>query len=94
MTSLRADEIGWELAPSWGPSSKRLLAVVIEVLPSVDDDLVVDLLEQLALQLLECDEYSKVVQEMLSMTLEGRYQDRQTIQGLRERLLEARKRVA
>ena len=37
MSELTTDQLCWDLAPAPWPSSARLLALVVEVLPTIDD---------------------------------------------------------
>ena len=65
-----ADEIfGQQLAPPPWLSSRPLLDLVVSVLPLIDDDLAADLLEQLALALVDRDDEVRGVRAVLSSAL-------------------------
>ena len=85
---LRADEIGRELAPSWGPPSARLLAVVLELLPTIADDLLADLVERLALTLVALDEEVRARREVQSVTLDELHRTQCENHRLRERVIQ------
>ena len=88
VTPLRADEIGWDLGPSPWPSSARLLAVVVELLPTIQDDLAADLVVQLALALVERDEQVRSIREVKSVTLDELHRTERDNRRLRERVIE------
>lgn len=65
-----ADEIfGRRLAPAPWPSSRPVLALVVELLPTIEDDLVADLLEHLALALADRDGELRAKRAVLSSAL-------------------------
>ena len=65
-----ADEIfGQQFAPPSWLSSRPLLDLVVSVLPLIDDDLAADLLEQLALALVDRDDEVRGVRAVLSSAL-------------------------
>ena len=98
MTTVRASEVfgplyegcagRLELAPSWGPSSARLLAVVVELLPKIDDDLLADLIEQLAVTLVARDERVRAIREVESVTLDELHRTQRENRHLHNRVIE------
>ena len=66
---LRADEIRWNLTPAPSPSSAPLMAIVAQRLPPIDDEFVADLVEQLAVAVVERDEELKAVRAVQSVAL-------------------------
>jgi sugar (pentulose or hexulose) kinase len=67
---LTADEIfSRRLAPAPWPSSSPVLAIVVELLPTIEDDLTADLLEHVALALADRDDELRAVRAVLSSTL-------------------------
>ena len=69
VTELRADDIRWGLAPAPWPSSAPLMAIVVQQLLAIDDELVGDLVEQLAVAVVERDEELKAVRAVQSAAL-------------------------
>ncbi len=72
------------LAP-W-PSSRPVLALVIEVLPAIADDLAADLVAHLALALVERGEQRRALRSMLSASLATQHEQDVEIVRLRARL--------
>jgi hypothetical protein len=69
-STLHADEIfGRQLAPAGWRSSRPVLALVVELLPTIDDALTADLLEHLALALLDRDDEVRALRAVLSSAL-------------------------
>ena len=93
---LTADEIfGRRLAPAPWPSSGSLLALIVEVLPTVEDDLEADLLEHMALVLADRDDELRAMRVVLSSVLALLHAQHVEIGRLRRRfadLLDARRR--
>jgi hypothetical protein len=91
-----ADEIfGRELAPAPWPSSRPVLALVVEVLPTIEDELAADLLEYLALALVDRDDELRAVRAVLSSALALTHTQHAEIVRLRQRLhglIDARRR--
>ena len=91
-----ADEIfGQRPAPAPWQSSPPVLALVVEVLPTIEDDLTADLVEYLALSLVDRDDELRAVRAVLSSALVLSYPQHTEIRRLRQRLadlLDARRR--
>src|SRR5437762_192734 len=82
-----ADEIfGRRLAPAPWPSSRPVLALVAEVLPTIEDDLTADVLEHLALALADRDDELRAVRAVLSSSLALSHTQHVEIIRLRRRL--------
>lgn len=82
-----ADEIfGQRLAPAPWPSSRPVLALVVELLPAIEDDLTADLVEHLALSLVDRDDELRAVREVLSSALAHLHAQHAEILRLRRRL--------
>ena len=65
-----ADEIfGRPPAPVLWPATRPVLEIAIEVLPMITDDVTTDLIEHLAVLLVDCDEALHVTRELLSGAL-------------------------
>ena len=96
LQTLTADEIfDRRLAPAPWRSSRQFLALVVEVLPLIEDDLMADLLEQLALALGDRDDEVRAVRGVLSSALALSHSQHVEINRLRRRLadlLDARRR--
>ena len=90
-----ADEIfGRQLAPAPWPSSRPVLALVVEVLPTIEDDLTADLLEHLALALADRETELRAVRHILSGALTEAHASQQEARRIRDRyhaLIEARR---
>ena len=69
MSELTADQICWDLAPAPWPSSNTVLKLVSQVLPETQDKAAVDLIEQLALLVVERDEQVRSIRGVLSAAL-------------------------
>jgi len=92
---LGVDEICWDLAPAPWPSSAAVIALVVEVLPTIEDALTADLLEYVALALADRDDEVRAVRAVLSSTLALSHAHDAEIVRLRHRLadlLDARRR--
>ncbi len=91
-----ADEIfGRRLAPAPWPASRSVLALVVEVLPTIEDDLAADLVEHLTLALADRDDELRAVRAVLSSALALSHTQHVEIIRLRRRLanlLDARRR--
>ena len=86
---LTADEIfGQQLAPTPWLSSRPLLDLVVSVLPLSEDDLAADLLEQLALALVDQDDEIRAVRAVLSSALAMSHTQHVEILRLRRRLVD------
>ena len=84
-----ADEIfGQQLAPPPWLSSRPLLDLVVSVLPLSEDDLAADLLEQLALALVDQDDEIRAVRAVLSSALAMSHTQHVEILRLRRRLVD------
>lgn len=82
-----ADEIfGQRPAPAPWPSSRPLLELVIELLPAIEDDLTADLVEHVALELVDRDEELRAVRAVLSSALGLLYAQHAEIVRMRRRL--------
>ena len=90
-----AADTDWQPAPAPWLSSRPVLALVVEVLPTIDDDLTADLLEYVALALVERDDELRAVRAVLSPALTLAHTQHIEILRLRRRLahlLDARRR--
>jgi hypothetical protein len=84
-----ADEIfGRRLVPAPWSWSCPLLPLVVELLPTIEDDLTVDLIEHLALALVDRDDELRGVRSVLSSALAMSYTQQAEILRLRRRLAE------
>lgn len=82
-----ADEIfGRRLAPAPWPSSRPVLALVVDILPTLEDDLTADLLEHLAVALVDRDDELRSVRAVLSSTIALSHTQHLEIARLRRRL--------
>ena len=82
-----ADEIfGPRIAPAPWPSSRPVLALIVEVLPTIEDDLTADLLEYVALALVDRDDEVRAVRAVLSSGLALSHNQHVEILRLRQRL--------
>ncbi len=91
-SELRADGIRWDLAPAPWPSSAPLMAIVAKRLPTINGELVADLVEQLAVAAVERDEELKAIRSVQSAALDALHSVHQDNERLRQRLAEARSR--
>ena len=71
-------------------TSRDLYALVVEVLPIIDDDRVAGLVEDLAFAVIEREERLEAVRAVQSVALEQLHHAQQEITRLRERLAEIR----
>jgi hypothetical protein len=86
-----ANEIfGRRLAPAPWPSSRPVLALVVEVLLTIEDDLTADLLEHLALALADRDDEGRAARAVLSSALALSHSQHVEIIRLRRRLADLR----
>ncbi len=86
-----ADEIfGQQLAPPPRLSSRPLLDLVVSVLPLSEDDLAADLLEQLALALIDRDDEVRGVRAVLAAALDLAHAQHVEILRLKTRLADLR----
>ena len=69
-SELRADEIRWDLTPAPWLSSARVLSVAVMVLPTVEDDIAADVIEQQALALVDRDEELTSLRAVLAVALD------------------------
>jgi hypothetical protein len=82
-----ADEIfGRRIEPAPWPSSRLRLALVVELLPTIEDELTADLLEHLALSLVDRDDELRGVRAVLSSSLALSHTQQLEIVRLRRRL--------
>ena len=82
-------------APAPWLSSRPVLALVVEVLPTIEDNLTADLVEHLALALAGRDDEVRAIRAVLSSTLTLTHTQQAKIVRLRRRLadlLDARRR--
>lgn len=88
---LTAAEIPWTLAPAppW-PSSRPVLALAIELLPTIDDDLVADLVEQLTVALIDRAEELRAVRAVRCEALALAHSHHREIARLKKRLADLR----
>ena len=87
-SELRADQVRWDLAPTPCLSSGPVLAVAGNVLPVVADDIAADVIEQLALALVDRDEQLKSLSTVLSVALELLHVSETQTARLRKRVAE------
>ena len=86
---LTADDIfGQQFAPPPWLSSRPLLDLVVSVLPLSEDDLAADLLEQVALALVDRDDEVRGVRAVLSAALVLAHAQHVEILRLRRRLVD------
>ena len=64
-----AADTDWQPDPAPWLSSRRVLALIVEVLPTVEDDLTADLLEYVALVLSDRDDEVRAIRTVLSSAL-------------------------
>lgn len=67
--AVTADDLHWTPRPTTWPSSRAVLALVVELLPTLQDDLTADLVEHLALSLVDRDDELCAVRAVLSSAL-------------------------
>ena len=95
LTMPAADEIfGPRIAPAPWRSSRPALALVVEVLPTIEDDLTADLLEYVTLALADRNDEVRAIRAVLSSALALSHAQQATIVRLRRRvdaLLDARR---
>jgi hypothetical protein len=83
----RADEIfGPQVTPAPWPTSLPVLALVLEVLPTIEDELTADLLEHVALAFVGRDDELRAVRAVLSCALALSHTQHVEIVRLRGRL--------
>lgn len=91
-----ADEIfGSRIAPVPWLSSRPVFALVVEVLPTIEDDLTADLIEYLVLILADRDDEVRAIRAVLSSALALSHAQHVEVIRLRRRLgdlLDARRR--
>ena len=80
---LRVGEISWDLAPAPWSSSALVLARVVELLQTIDDALILDIVEQLALAVVQGDEESEALRAVQSAALENLHRSCQENKRLR-----------
>lgn len=66
---MTADDIQWELSPVNDGCSGRLLRLVAEALPAIEDDFAAKLVAQLALAVIDRDDDLTAVRKVLSAAL-------------------------
>ena len=88
VAEFRADEIRWDLAPPPWLSSARVLSVAVKVLPTVEDDIAADVIEQQALALVDRDEELKSLRAVLAVALEIMHTSQAERMRLRKRVIE------
>ena len=82
-----ADEIfGRRMAPPPWSRSRPVLALAVELLPTVADDLTADLLEEMALTMAHRDEELRAVRMVLSQALERLHRQYVETRRLQRRL--------
>ena len=85
--------IRWGLGPAW-PSSAPLRTLVLEVLPTIEDDFNADLVESLMLADVERHEELNAIRMLLSVALSECHRTQQENARLRQRLIQAQRRSA
>ncbi len=89
-----AADVNWRLTTAPVGSSRPICTLVIEILPTIEDDLTIDLLEYVALVLCERDDEIRAIQAVQSSTLTLAHSQQAEIVRLRQRnrdLLDARR---
>lgn len=88
---LSGGEIGWELAPGspWPPASP-VLALAIEALPAVEDDLAARLTERMALTIADLADELRAVRAVLSASMTQAYEQQLVIDRLHRQIVEMR----
>ena len=91
LRGLRLDDIRCERGHAPWPTSDTVLTLVSEVLPETQDDAAADLIEQLAVLVVDRDEQIRSMREVLSAELRLAYDQRLERERLRSRLIELRR---
>ena len=87
---LPASAIRWDLAPADRLSSRPIFALIGQVLPTVESELVAGLLEETALLLVERDEEVRALHEVLSAAMAHAHAQHTTIHQQRQRVTRLR----
>ena len=88
--ALESEQVRWNLAPAPWSHSSPLIALAVELLPTIDDGLVVDLIERLALAVIDHNEELTAVRSVLSVALNLLHSERATNERLRAELYRLR----
>ena len=91
---LRVDQIRWDLEPASWPDSAALLDLAADRIPSIEDDDLADLVEQLALTLIERGEQVDGMRQVVSAALEELHQLQCAKDRLSDRLIELRRQAS
>ena len=81
-----AADTDWQPDPAPWLSSRPVLALIVEVLPTIEDNLTADLLEYVALALVDRDDEVRAVRAVLSSALALSHGQQATIVRMRRRL--------
>ena len=87
---LKSEPVSWSLTSAPWSSSSPLIALVVELLPTIDDEVEVDLIEQLAVLVVERDEQIRAQREIQSVCLDELHRMRCEIERLRDQAIAAR----
>lgn len=87
---LRADQIRWKVDPAPWTRSRGLLTLAVELLPTIDDELVADLVEQLGLAVADRDEELQTIRELQFAMLDDLHLRDVDNRRLRRRLADVR----
>lgn len=79
-------DVNWRLKAAPGRSSRPICTLVVEVLPTIKDDLAIDLLEYVALALAVRDDEIRAIRAVLSSTLALSHSQQAEVVRLRRRL--------
>ena len=88
--ALESEQVCPNLTAARWLSSSRLVAIAVELLPMIEDDVAVDLIEQLTLLVVERDEQIQAQREVQSVALEELHGTRCENARLRDQVIEAR----
>ena len=86
---LTADQITWTPAPAPWVKSHTLQTLTVELLPTIDQPEILDLVERLATTLIDRDEQLRAAREVQSVTLTGLHETTVDRDRLRERRRDA-----
>ena len=95
LTPAASEIFGPRIAPAPWLSSRPVIDLVVEIFPTIEDDLTADLLEYVSLVLLDRDDEARTVRAVLSSALALSRAQQAEIVRLRRRLadlLDARRR--
>ena len=88
--ALESEQACRNLTPAPWRLSSLLVALAVEVLPTIEDEVAVDLIEQLAVLVVERDEQIRAQREVQSVALDELHGMRCENERLRDQVIEAR----